>query len=342
MEKKIAIETQELTRLFKRVKPRSLRKRSKKAEGEPVVALDQVNLKIYEGELFGLLGPNGAGKTTLIKILTTLLLPTSGKAFIDGIDVEKEPQKIRPRINMVSGGEESGYGILTVRETLWMFSQFYGIPGKIARQRIDRLLGVVGLMDEATTKVYKLSTGMRQKMNFARGFVSDPKIIFLDEPTLGLDVEAARDSRKFIKTWLSENSGRTVLLTTHYMIEAEELCDRIAIINHGKIIACDTPDNLKLMVQKEPIFHLETSLVHNKLDEFRRIQGVIESTYQHNTEKNITSFRLRLEEEGVITKIIDILTKNGSKIISLDKSEPSLEDVFVKLVGRKIEEEDES
>ncbi|MBI4723325.1 MAG: ABC transporter ATP-binding protein [Candidatus Stahlbacteria bacterium] len=325
-----SIKTEQLTRAYK----------GKKKADPSVIALDQVDLSVYEGELFGLLGPNGAGKTTLIKILTTLLLPTSGKALVAGFDVDKEAQKIKPLINMVSGGEESGYGILTVVETIWMFSQFYGIPNKVAKERIDKLLEVVGLKDNAKTKVYKLSTGMRQKMNFARGFVSDPKIIFLDEPMLGLDVEAARTCRKFIKNWLNENPTRTVLLTTHYLVEADELCDRIAIINHGKIVACDTPDNLKLLVQREPIFQLETTMMQNEIDEFKQMAGVIDLTYSHNIDKSTTSFRMRLSKEEVIAKIIGTLTKHNLKIISLEKREPSLEDVFIKLVGKKIEEED--
>ncbi|MEK6977788.1 MAG: ABC transporter ATP-binding protein, partial [Candidatus Hydrothermarchaeota archaeon] len=167
-----AIETRDLTRVFH--------------SSPQVVALDRASIQVKEGELFGVLGPNGAGKTTLIKILCTLLLPTSGKAFVGGWDVEEEPQKIREIINMVSGGEVSGYGLLTVRENLWLFSQLYGIPGGEARERIKELLKVVGLEARGDTKVNRISSGERQKMNLCRGLVTDPKILFLDEPTLGL------------------------------------------------------------------------------------------------------------------------------------------------------------
>ncbi|MBC7320730.1 ABC transporter ATP-binding protein, partial [bacterium] len=179
--------------------------------------LDRVNLEVQKGELFGLLGPNGAGKTTLIKILATLLSPTSGRAWVAGVDVVENPVEVRRHINMVTGGETSGYGLLTVEENLWMFSQFYGIPSREARHRIRELLSLVGMADRAKTKVYHLSSGMRQKMNIVRGFLTDPEILFLDEPTLGLDVQTARTIRDFIRQWLKEHPDRTILLTTHYM-----------------------------------------------------------------------------------------------------------------------------
>ena len=206
-----------------------------------------------------MLGPNGAGKTTLIKILTTLLSPSSGKAWVAGYDVLAQSEQVRPRINMVSGGESSGYGLLTVRENLRMFSQFYGLPSKEANQRIKYLLEVVGMSDRLNTKSSDLSTGLRQKMNIVRGFLTDPDVLFLDEPTLGLDVGASRDVRKFIRQWIDEDESRTLLLTTHYMVEAEELCDRVAIINQGQLLACDSPANLKYRLQKDVIFYLEVS-----------------------------------------------------------------------------------
>ena len=158
------------------------------------------------GELFGLLGPNGAGKTTLIKILTTLLAPTSGAARVAGYDVTLDRHLVRPRINMVSGGEASGYGLLTVRENLWMFAQFYGIGSAEANRRIGELLHIVGLKmgDRLNTRSADLSTGLRQKMNIVRGFLTDPEVLFLDEPTLGLDVGASRECGAFIRDWMNE------------------------------------------------------------------------------------------------------------------------------------------
>ncbi|MCU0861935.1 MAG: ABC transporter ATP-binding protein, partial [Methanomassiliicoccales archaeon] len=223
-----AIEVHALTRVFGGNKGK-----------KPLTALDDVSLSVEEGELFGLLGPNGAGKTTLIKILCTLLLPTSGTVKVLGHDVEREFQAIRPRINMVSGGETSGYGLLTVKENLWMFSQFYGIEGKKAKKTITDMLELFGMADKANAKVRTISTGQRQKMNVIRGFVTDPDLIFLDEPTLGLDVNASFTIRSYIRDWVKGQKGKTVLLTTHYMMEAEELCDRVAIIDQGRVLACD-------------------------------------------------------------------------------------------------------
>jgi len=328
---KEAIRTENLTRVYLE------KKRFGRGIKRKTVALDNVNISVREGELFGLLGPNGAGKTTLIKILTTLLYPTSGRAYVDGFDVVKDAQMVRMRINMVSGGEESGYGILTVRETLWMFSQFYGLPGKVAKERIDWLLEEVGLKEDANRKISTLSTGMRQKMNFARGFLSDPKVIFLDEPTLGLDVQAARTMRNFIMRWIRERQEKTVLLTTHYMQEAEELCDRVAIIHEGRILACDTPENLKAKLRGG--YRFKIFLDYREKEPPRIDSGaIIDWKWTLRKELGVSELDLRLRSEEVIPSILEKLVKTGFKVRSLKKSEPTLEEVFVAYVGKTIEE----
>lgn len=326
-----AIRTIDLVREF-RVKS------GKGRENGVIRALDGVNLEVEQGELFGLLGPNGAGKTTLIKILVTLLYPTSGQAFVDGLDVTKNVLPIRQRINMVSGGEYSGYGILTVRETLWMFSQFYGIPYRVAFERINELLEVVGLKSEANTRVSRLSTGMRQKMNFCRGFVTDPKILFLDEPTLGLDVEAARDIRTYVKTWMEKHPERTILLTTHYMAEADELCDRVAIIDHGKILACDTPQALKKKVSGGSILEISLSGLY-EFNWLKEKQGVKGFTSTSSIERGRTVLKLVLEEEEVVPEVIKGLNERKIPILSVQSLAPTLEDVFLTLVGRGLSDE---
>ncbi len=234
--------------------------------GDVVWALAGVDLAVYPGEVFGVLGPNGAGKTTLIKILSTLLLPTAGRAEVAGYDVVREAFAVRRIINMVSGGEYSGYGILSVRENLWMFSQLYGLTYSEARRRIDRLLAVVDLTSEQHKKVNKLSTGMRQKMNFARGFINYPRVLFLDEPTLGLDVTVSRRLRAFVREWVAEDTTRTVLLTTHYMQEADELCDRVAIIDRGHVLVCDRPAALKEKYHAATLEDVFIGLVGRSLD----------------------------------------------------------------------------
>ncbi len=328
---KEAILTKDLTRVFT-----SKRRRFQRKQGPPkeeVVALDSVNLSVAEGELFGLLGPNGAGKTTLIKILATLLLPTSGEAYVAGYDVSKDPFPIRKKINMVSGGETSGYGLLTTRENIWMFSQFYGIPSGRAKAEIDRLMKEFDLWDRRDAKVRTISTGERQKMNMVRGFVTDPEIIFLDEPTLGLDVNAARSIRQFIKSWIREQTGKTVLLTTHYMMEADELCDRIAIIDRGRILACDTPERLKRLIKREVTLKIETNPLRDT-SIFRLIPGVKNFAVSENAKMSNMTVTFILEDEAPIADIMSEILKQGSKVHSLRKTEPTLEEVFISLVGR--------
>jgi ABC-2 type transport system ATP-binding protein len=329
----VAIDVRGLRRVY-RVKPK------------PVVALDGVDLEVDPGEFFGLLGPNGAGKTTLIKILTTLLLPSEGSARVFGFDVEHETKHIRRIINMVAGGEQSGYGILTVREQLWMFSQFYGLPSRDGWNRVDELIDAVGMQDQREQKVGTLSTGQRQRMNFARGLLNDPWILFLDEPTLGLDVAAARAVRELVLAWKAAVPGRTVLLTTHYMQEADELCDRIAIVDHGRILALGTPEELKRRVQRESLFRLELDRLDGGVAALRNLPGVLSAALAANDHVDDTGDRqtvavnLTLADDAALGAVVGALGGLGAQILSLRKSEPSLEDVFLELVGRGFSEID--
>ena len=326
----LAIKTERLGRIYKV-------RGGRRDEPKTRVALADVTLEVPTGEFFGLLGPNGAGKTTLIKILTTLLAPSSGLAYVAGHDVARHPERVRPHINMVSGGESSGYGLLTVRENLWMFGQFYGLDNKTTDRRIGELLAIIGLADRAHTKTSDLSTGLRQKMNIVRGFLTDPQVVFLDEPTLGLDVGAARELRAFVKAWVAEGHGRTLLLTTHYMAEADELCERVAIINAGRVMACDSPANLKRRLQREPIFHLEVSPLHNgALGTIGQLPGVRQAT--HTPFDDRSTLDLILAEDNAISGVVGALTGHGAQILTLQKREPTLEDVFVDLVGVSMSE----
>jgi len=327
-----AVETKDLGRVYK------IRGNKKeRQERKELVALEDVNLTVERGELFGLLGPNGAGKTTLIKILTTLLAPTSGWARVATYDVNLTPHLVRPRINMVSGGESSGYGLLTVRENLWMFSQFYGMDSKEANERITELLTLVGLQDRMNTKSSDLSTGLRQKMNIVRGFLTDPEVLFLDEPTLGLDVGASRDVRKLIREWMDADTNRSLLLTTHYMVEAEELCDRVAIINKGRVLACDTPANLKRELQRDAIFEIETSPLNGLSHSILAEQAEVKKAALTEVEGG-ARLELILKEESALATVINILTQKNIKVRRLSKHEPTLEDVFMELVGQRMED----
>jgi ABC-2 type transport system ATP-binding protein len=257
---------------------------------------------------------------------------------VAGFDVADQPDKVRPRINMVSGGETSGYGLLTVRENLWMFSQFYGLSSSDANAKIKHLLEVVGLSDRMNAKSSDLSTGLRQKMNIVRGFMTDPDVLFLDEPTLGLDVGASREVRHFIRSWVDNNPTRTLLLTTHYMVEADELCDRVAIINQGRVLACDSPANLKRNLQQDVIYHLELSPFNGNLNStaFEALPGVINVI--HSPQDGFEALDLIMQEESALAKVIATLNSANIRLLNLKKNEPSLEDVFVKLVGQSMEE----
>jgi ABC-2 type transport system ATP-binding protein len=314
-----AIRTESVGRLF----------RARRGTKE-VRALADVDLTIPRGEFFGLLGPNGAGKTTLIKILSTLLLPTEGKAYVLGFDVDTEYRELRWHISMVSGGETSGYGLLTVREQLWMFSQFHGLQSKEARGRIDDLLQVVGLSEAADTRIYNLSTGMRQKMNLVRSLLSDPEVLFLDEPTLGLDVEVARDVRSYLVEWMRAGD-RTILLTTHYMAEADQLCDRLAIIHLGRILTVGTPEDLKRRAGFRERYRIEVE--GNSDPAPLRSFGSVESAQLDGRHVHIVTLE-QDEGGGELIRLVGSLP--GVKAFT--REDPTLEDAFIALTGRGLED----
>ena len=334
MEATPAILTKNVGRVYK------LRGNRRKEEPKELVALKDVSLEVPRGQFFGLLGPNGAGKSTLIKILSTLLLPTSGVAMVDGLDVSRDHIEIRRRIGMVSGGESSGFGFLSVEENLWMFARFYGLDNKVAKQRIGEFLEIVGLTDRRRAKIGDLSTGLRQKMNFIRGFIPDPNVIFLDEPTLGLDVTAARDLRIFVKEWIRQHPDRTILLTTHYMAEADELCDRLAIIDRGQVLACDSPENLKQRLQREAIYRLRVQPLGHKPGReamLEALPGVSKVSVAEG--EGYSELDLQLAGDDALTGVLSHVNARGSSLISLEKRLPTLEDVFIQLVGRRLNDD---
>src|SRR6202022_4033030 len=314
----IAVETKALRRVYR-------------SRTQNVVALDGVDLKVGRGGGFGVLGPNGAGKTTLIKILVTLLLPSSGAAFVDGLDVVTQFRELRHRSAMVSGGENVGFGMLKVKEQLWMFSQFYGMPSQTARRQIAELLERLGLSEAAERRVSALSSGMRQKMNLIRGLITNPRILFLDEPTVALDVGAARDVRDEVRRWMAEDPSRAVILTTHYLMEADELCDRVAIVNRGRIVAEGTPAELKQQVQQDAIVDLQLSPGNRLLDALRAVQGVAAAS--GSEQDGIDRFSLQLSSDAALGGVMRVVEGSGRQIRGVQKREPTLEDASVKLVG---------
>ncbi|MGE5776839.1 MAG: ABC transporter ATP-binding protein, partial [Chloroflexota bacterium] len=212
-------------------------------EKHPVEAVKDISFSICKGELFGMVGPNGAGKTTTVKMLATLLLPTSGKATIFGHDVVKDTYKIRSRIGFTFGGNKGLYGRLSGLDNLKYFAELYRLDPETIERRIKELLEVVGLTGREKDRVETYSSGMQQRLHLARAMLHNPDLIFLDEPTVGIDPIGSREIRALVRELVQ--GGKTILLTTHYMYEAEELCDRIAVVNHGEIVALDTPASLK-------------------------------------------------------------------------------------------------
>ena len=310
-----------------------------KTKGSPVAALDGVSLKVGEGEIFGVLGPNGAGKTTMIRILSTLLLPTGGWAKVMGYDVEHEPEKVRRVINMASGAEKAGYDFISAKRNLWFFSQLYGIPSEIAEKRIMELSEMLGLTKYLDRKFYALSTGYRQRATIARAFVNEPKVVFLDEPTIGLDVMTARSIRGFLQEQ-ARRSNRTIILASHNMAEVEAICDRVAIIDKGKIIASGTPDDLKRSLGA-PALVMEVSPPQSEFEMLSTVEGVKGFTSSIEEERGLSTVQIVVETDTAARAAEDAVRKQGLKVVASWRKQATLEEVFVALVGRGFKEREE-
>lgn len=293
-------------------------------------ALSELSFQVKKGEVFGLLGPNGAGKTTTIKILTTLLTPTDGDVKVLGIDPVKHENKLRPKINFVYGGERNLYWRITARENLSYFADLYKVSKDEKKERISYLLDLVRLTSRADDRVETFSKGMKQRLQIARGLINDPDILFLDEPTIGLDPIGARELREIVKSLT--NLGKTVLLTTHYMEEADELCDRIAFIKNGKIIAVNTPGNFKKVISRNHLIeiNLNNQPDHKSMEILRKNQLVKELIITNDGD--ICNVKVRSKSPyQILNSIIDLL--NNFKIIDLQTRQPSLEDVYIHYIG---------
>ena len=291
---------------------------------ELVYAVNGVDLEVKKGELFGLLGPNGAGKTTLVKCLSTLLLPNKGTTVINGHDIITDPIAARESIGITTGGERTLYWKLSGRDNLRYFAALYGLSSDEADKRIDYLLKIMGLEDRQYERIEKYSTGMRQKVSICRALIHDPPILLLDEPTLGLDPSFSRFIRSFIRKDLNQNDGKTIVLTTHYMDEADQLCDRIAIMNKGKIVSVDTPKNLKKSIPHDEVLEVKCL----GLADF---EGIGQRVYSHS-EDGMNIYRIHAENvEEILSDVIK--AADSTKILSMNVTKPTLEDVFIHLTG---------
>lgn len=294
----------------------------------PVIAVEDIALDIKKGELFGIVGPNGAGKTTTVKMLATLLLPTSGTASIFGMDILCDTPSIRKHIGFTFGGNKGLYGRLSGLDNLRYFAELYKLEPTVITKRIKDLLEVVGLTGREQDRVETYSSGMQQRLHLARALLHDPELIFLDEPTVGIDPIGAREIRQLVKELVRQ--GKTVLLTSHYMYEVEELCDRIAVVNNGRVIALDTPAALKSLSTNDSVVVLQSpngnQLLQEKLQSLRELlthvhlDGNTISIYTHFPARILNAFAVLLEQ-NVITNI--------------EVRNATLEDVYVQIIQKQ-------
>jgi ABC-2 type transport system ATP-binding protein len=318
-----AIEAEALRRTY-RTHTGTVRRRAKEIE-----AVRGIDFEVSPGELFGLLGPNGAGKTTTIKMLITLLIPTGGSARVLGLDVVRDALEVRRRIGYVFGGDRGVYDRLSGYDNLRYFAELYGVPPREQKPRIEGLLELVGLRGREHERAEGYSRGMKQRLHVARGLLHDPEVIFLDEPTIGLDPVGARDVRATIAS-LTE-AGKTVLLTTHYMFEADALCDRIAVISRGEIVAEGTPDDLKRRVAAGRVVEVEVyGVAEDALGRMRALDGVVGVAVEEREQAQVVVVQTKPELE--LTHVI-LGCLNGAAVGRVSHREPTLEDAYVALVS---------
>src|SRR6186997_1860062 len=319
------VEAVDLRRTYKTTTG-TIRRRSLEVE-----AVQGVSFEIGEGELFGLLGPNGAGKTTTIKMLITLLIPTSGNARLLGHDVVSDARWVRRRIGYVFGGDRGLYERLSALDNLRYFAELYAVDPETQKRRIAELLDLVGLTGREKERVEGFSRGMRQRLHIARGLLHDPPVVFLDEPTIGVDPVGARELRATI-AGLTE-AGKTVLLTTHYMFEADELCDRIAVINQGLIAAEGTPRVLKEIVAERTVVEIEAyGINEDAIGRVRQAPGVTSVSVEEREQSQVLLVQSAkgLELTQTLLGLLD-----GTTIGRVAAREPTLEDAYVALVGEQ-------
>ena len=332
-----AVETKDLVKVFERGR----RTMWQRLRGEPdkrdrFRAVDGIDLLVEPGEIFGLLGPNGAGKTTTMKMLATLLIPTSGTIRVLGIDPLERPREVRARLGAMLSGERSLYMKLTGRENLEYFAALYHVPPSETKARIARVLAAAKLADRAEDYVERYSTGMRQRLALARALLPDPPLVVLDEPTVGLDPQASRDLRDRVRELKAQ--GRTVLLTTHYMEEADQLCDRIAIIDHGRIVALDTPAALKRTIRAEEVVHLEIGLVGDELAVIDRLSRTATVARSERSNGTLTVTAHCASARDFVPAAFDAARATGTTIRHVEVVPVTLEDVFLALTGRALRE----
>lgn len=313
------IEVQDLVRIF-----------SSRRDKTTTVALDGISFSVRQGELFGVLGPNGAGKTTLVRILSTLLTPTAGRVTIDGVDVVLEPKTIRKRIGVVFGGERGLYDRLSARDNMRFSAELYGLSAREAPKKILALLEKVGLDSKIDVRVETFSRGMKQRLHIARALLHDPDVIFLDEPSSGLDPVAARELRNLIRELKA--LGKTIILTTHYMFEADELCDRVAVISNGRILTLGTPESIKRDTQVGRTFEFDAfESYESQITSLSQWKGVVDLRSRELDGYVQWTVRTGVEAEIGVAELAIHLGVMESRII---ERPTTLEDAYIALVSK--------
>ncbi len=295
-------------------------------------AVDNISFDVKKSEIFGLLGPNGAGKSTTLRMLSTLARPTSGTAIIGGYDIVKHDTNVRKLIGIVSE-KMIMYNRLTARENLWFFGSLFNIPKDVLTKRIDELLELVQLTQWKNAQVGTFSTGMRQRMNVVRALLNLPQVLFLDEPTLGLDPQSSVEIREFVRK-LNKENGTTVVLTTHMMVDADLLCDRIAIVDHGKIVALDTSPNLKKTITGADTSIIKLTIPNLFPDLLAKLQAL--ECADAVTQESPNELKVLVHGNEAFDNIIDAIRTNGGKISSMENLQPTLEDVFLHITGHQV------
>lgn len=300
-----------------------------------VEAVSDLSFQMEPGKIIGLLGINGAGKTTTIKMCSTLLTPTSGSITVDGYDAVRHDRLVKSKVNMIAGGERMLYWRLTGRENLQYFGSLYGLSGARLQERIDNLLHQVGLVDAADTPVERYSKGMKQRLQIARGLINDPRYLFLDEPTLGLDAPIARHLRAHVKE-LAREHEKAILLTSHYIHEVEELCDEVYIIDKGKLVAHDTPEHLTKSICKETALHVVIPTRTDQLDhDLRQLALCHGGTWEYaQTDEQTWEVTLRSESD-MTTPLLSLLAAHQTPVLRLHTERPTLEDVILQMAERR-------
>lgn len=295
-------------------------------------AVDDISFDVKKGEIFGLLGPNGAGKSTTLRMLSTLSRPTKGKATINGYDTVKYDMEVRKLIGIVSE-KMIIYNRLTAKENLEFFGRLFNIPKDTLNKRIDELLELVQLTKWKNAQVGTFSTGMRQRMNVVRALLNMPQVLFLDEPTLGLDPQSSVEIRDFVKK-LNQEQGTTIIITTHMMVDADLLCDRIAIVDHGKIIALDTSTNLKKIISGADTMIVKLEVANLTPEMLADVKAL--NCADAVTQENSRQLHIIVHGEEAFDDIIDAIRKRSGKITSMANLQPSLEDVFLHITGHEV------